>query len=279
MENSNPLAKHYRQPQLWIKLPSQGKFYKEGTIDYPQSGEIAIYSMSAKDEILFKNPDALLNGEATKLVIESCVPAIKDAWAMPAIDLDTILIAIRRATYGNEMEFTTQCPSCETAVDAAVDLSVVADSIAVSDYNQGFEIDNLKIFFKPVSYFTFNQANLENFKRQQTLAVLLDESLSEEERKQQFTAMFLTTINENLKTLSEAINYIITEDGERVRDQTFISEFIGNCDRKIYDKIIKKLEETNEENKLKPLNITCSNPECGKIFPSTLTFEQSNFFG
>ena len=100
----NPLLKHFRQPQLYLRLPSQGKFYPAGSIDMPATKELPIYSMTALDEIIWKNPDALLNGQATVDVIHSCVPNIKNAWMIPNIDMDAILIGIRRATYGNFMD-------------------------------------------------------------------------------------------------------------------------------------------------------------------------------
>ncbi len=33
---------------------------------------------------------------------------------MPSIDVDATLIAIRIASYGNQMDFTSQCPHCKT---------------------------------------------------------------------------------------------------------------------------------------------------------------------
>ena len=74
---ANPLKKYYRQPKQYIKLPSGYKYYPADSIEVSESGEIAVYPMTAKDELLFKTPDALLNGEATVSVIQSCVPAIK----------------------------------------------------------------------------------------------------------------------------------------------------------------------------------------------------------
>ena len=52
---SNPLSKYFRQSKLYISLPSQGKHYPAGAIDFPESGEVEVYSMTAKDELLFKS--------------------------------------------------------------------------------------------------------------------------------------------------------------------------------------------------------------------------------
>ena len=113
VNSTNPLAKHFRQPQLYLKLPSQGKWYPQGSIDMPVTGELPVYPMTAKDELILQTPDALLNGQSTVEVIQSCVPSIKDAWKMPSIDLDAVLIAIRQATYGPGMDFFSVCPHCQ----------------------------------------------------------------------------------------------------------------------------------------------------------------------
>ena len=78
-ENTNPLNKYFRQPSIYVTLPS-GASYPPTVLQQTQSGEIGIQPMTAKDEIRFKTPDALMNGQGVVDVIESCVPQIKDAW-------------------------------------------------------------------------------------------------------------------------------------------------------------------------------------------------------
>ena len=52
--------------------------------------------MTAKDEMMFKTPDALLNGQATVDVIQSCIPAIN---GMPGKYLNELSrVAIRMTT-------------------------------------------------------------------------------------------------------------------------------------------------------------------------------------
>ena len=66
--------------------------------------------MTARDEIIFKTPDALMNGQGMVDVIQSCIPEIKDAWQISNYDLDTILIALRIATYGETMDIEFNVP-------------------------------------------------------------------------------------------------------------------------------------------------------------------------
>ena len=58
----NPLAKHFRQPSIYIKLPSEGVWYDESIITISESGEVPVYPMTALDEITYRTADALFNG-------------------------------------------------------------------------------------------------------------------------------------------------------------------------------------------------------------------------
>ena len=60
--------------------------------------------MTAKDEMAFKTPDAMINGQSTVDVIKSCVPNLLDPWKMVNYDTDAVLLAIRIATYGETMD-------------------------------------------------------------------------------------------------------------------------------------------------------------------------------
>ena len=48
--NPNPLAKHFRQPSIYIKLPSNGAFYDDSVVNLPHNGELPVYPMTALDE-------------------------------------------------------------------------------------------------------------------------------------------------------------------------------------------------------------------------------------
>ena len=92
---NNPLKQYFRRPAIYLKLPSGGKMYQPGVVNIPESGELAVYPMTAIDEISAKTPDALYNGTAMADIIKSCIPDIKDPWSINSVDLDAVLIAIR----------------------------------------------------------------------------------------------------------------------------------------------------------------------------------------
>ena len=88
---SNPLISAYRKPALYINLPSNGKYY-DPKPKLSVDGELAVYAMTARDELITKTPDALFNGEATFSLIASCCPDIANPRQIPVNDLMVIML-------------------------------------------------------------------------------------------------------------------------------------------------------------------------------------------
>ena len=132
---NNPLLKHFRQPKLFIRLPSNGEFYPKGSIEITENNEYPVLAMTAKDELMIKTPDALLNGQSTVSVIQSCIPKIKNAWNVPSIDIDAILIAIRIATYGENMDMSINVPGIEEEKTYSLDLRILLDRLSSAAYD------------------------------------------------------------------------------------------------------------------------------------------------
>jgi hypothetical protein len=275
----NPLSKHFRQPQIYIKLPSEGRWYPDDCIDIPVSGEIPIYAMTARDEITMKTPDALLNGTSTVHVIESCCPSIKDAWKIPSVDLDAILLAIRLATYGKEMEFNTSCPHCSTVNEKAIDISIMIGKIAPADYSQRVKTQGLEIELKPQNYEDYNKNNMLNFQEQRILQLVQNEDLSDDQKTMQFNDMFQRLIETGINQVGKSIAAIYTEDSIRVDKAEYIHEFLNNCDRSVWEAIKTELDSIKNNITHNQVNIVCSNEECQKDFTTPFVFEQTNFFG
>lgn len=275
---SNPLAKHFRQPQIYLKLPSKGRWYPAGSIDMPPTGELPVYAMTAKDELTLKTPDALLNGQATIEVIESCLPNIKDAWQMPSVDIDAVLIAIRQATYGNEMDLVSVCPHCNSRNEHTLDLSAMADQIKLPDLEGTIKVKDLELFLKPQTYREFNQASLENYEQQRILSVVNDATLSEEDKLTRFNILFKKLLSLTVQTVSNSVGAIKMSDGTVVDSREYIDEFFVNCDKEIWNAVKQKLEALGDQNPLRKLDVVCENEECVKPYTTPLIFEASSFF-
>lgn len=273
--SNNPLYKHFRQPTVYLQLPSNGQFWDETAIDLPPTGELPIYPMTVKDEITFKTPDALMNGEGVVTVIQSCCPNIKNAWAIPVIDLDPILIAIRMSSYGAEMDITTKCPHCGEDSNHGVDLRILLSTLPKPEFPDT-TIDNLKFKFKPITFQVMNQINLFSFEQQRLIDAITNSNLSDEEKMAQFKTVFPKLAELNVTNVVNGIASVETEEGDVVSDEKFIKEFVNNCETGTYNKIKETIETIGKNNKLKPLEVQCS--ECAKQYTTELNFEEANFF-
>jgi hypothetical protein len=281
MESSstNPLAKHFRQPKIYIKLPSEGRWYPKDSLEMTKNGELPVYAMTAKDELTLKTPDALLNGQSTVDVIESCVPSIKDGWAVPAVDLDYLLISIRQATYGNGMDFFSMCPHCNTKNENTIDLSAIKESIPCPDYKSTLTVDDLTFYFRPQNYKQFNQSSLENFEQQRLLSIVADTELDNDVKLAKFHQMFNKLLKITVESISNAVATIKINDGTIVDDSDQIAEFFDNCNREVFDAVKSHIEKIGDANPLKRIPIVCDNEDCGKNYNTPLVFEQASFFG
>ena len=275
---NNPLFKHFRQPSIYLKLPSGGKYWDDDAIDLPATGEIPIYPMTVKDEITLKTPDALMNGEGMASVIKSCCPNIKDPWGIPLCDLDPILISMRLASYGNEMEIRSSCPKCNETNENILELSALLDQYKMPEYGS-VTVNNgkLTITFKPQFFRTLNNSNMALYEQRKLLSVVQSSDLSEEEKSKEFDRILPKLTEMNVENIINSIESIETSDGVTVKETKFLREFIDNCDRQIYDAIKNKIEEESINNRVEPVQITCS--ECEETYKTTLNFENSNFFG
>jgi len=275
LKKSNPLANYFRQPKLYITLPSQGKFYPEGSIDISEIGEYAVYAMTAKDELMFKTPDALMNGQSTVEVIKSCVPSIKNPWHMPSIDIDAVLIAIRIATYGDEMEFTSSCPSCNHFNDLVFNLTNYLDIASNFDYDNVIDLSPLKIYIKPYTYKEISRHAIKALEQQKIMNIVNDETLSDEDKIEQFSDSFVKLTELTVSVVSGSVYKIETPDGE-VEDVQQITEFIENSDKETFNAINERVIDLKDKITMKSQEITCE--ECSHKFKVDITMDQANFF-
>jgi hypothetical protein len=280
-QNVNPLKKYYRQPKQFIRLPSGYKYYAEGTISVPESGEVAVYPMTAKDELIFKTPDALLNGEATVQVIQSCVPAIKNAWQMPSIDVDAVLIAIRMATYGTKMSVPITVPDTKIQKEYELDLQTTLDKLVNARYEDVTFIGNMEITTQPLSYDQFSKMAIKSFEEARVQQIIKDQEMPEEEKLQRFQQSLtkLTDINVGMVTSTVAS---VKVDGQIVKDKTMIKEFMENAEKGFFQAVLDHLEKQRQAFALPMITVDSTEEEQKAGAPEQYTipvqFDTANFF-
>jgi hypothetical protein len=271
----NPLSQYFRQPSIYIKLPSQGNYYPTGAIEMPQNGELPVLPMTAIDEITYRTPDALFSGQAVINVIQSCIPAIKDAWSIPSIDIDTILVAIRIASYGHEMTFATVCPHCQNDDEYAVDLRTVLEQMKTPDYSDPVKQGDIEIYFRPMTYKNLSDNNKIQFDEQRIFQSLPDDKAVDNVQLSAMSAALQRMTEMTVSALSQSILTIKTPSA-MVTEQEYISEFMKNCDSGLFNRIQTYVVEHKSEAEMKPITIKCN--KCQTDYLQSITLDMSNFF-
>lgn len=278
---ANPLKKYFRQPKLYINLPSKGKFYHQDSLDMPETGELPVFPMTAKDEMTMKTPDALLNGQATVDVIASCVPNIKDPWKMPSIDLDAVLIAIRIATYGDKMDIGAKVPNVGTEKTFSADLNDILGDFAMGEFDSTFESNGLKVNIRPLTYQEFTKSSIKTFEEQRIFNLLNNNEVSEEEKLARFNESFQKLTTLTVETLTKGITSIEVED-QRVDNPQHILEFVENSEKKFFNDVLEHINKQREKFQVKPFVAQADEEEIAAGAPETydipITFDNSNFF-
>jgi hypothetical protein len=276
VKKANPLANYFRQPKLYLRLPSHGKFYPEGALDTSEIDEYPVYAMTAKDELMFKTPDALMNGQATVEVIKSCVPAIKNPWQMPSLDLDAVLIAIRMATFGEQMEMHATCPSCQHFNDFTLNLVHYLDKIADTEYQTEINVPPLTIHIRPYSYKEISRTAMKGLEQQKIFNIVNSEDMPDEEKIQKFGDSFVKLTELTVDVVAGCVTKISTPDGD-VDDLESIKEFIGNAPSNVFNAVNDRIMDMKEQLSLKAQDVECS--ECKNQWNVEVTMDQTNFFG
>lgn len=276
MPQNNPLKHFFRQPAIYLQLPSKGAHWPEGSLDMPENQELPVFPMTAFDEITYRTPDALFNGQAVVNVVQSCIPAVKDAWHMPGMDLNSILIAVRIASYGHDLNITAKCPNCETESDFSIDLRIVLDRLGSVTYDQPIEHGDLEIYLCPIGYRHQNEINMNQFMYQRRIQqVQLDDTINEEEKIKRLNDVLADISRLTLETIKFSISAIRAK-GAIVTEPEFIDEFLTNCDRRLYNEIRDTIIKLRGETEIKPFDIQC--PNCGHKWQQELSLDQAAFF-
>jgi hypothetical protein len=274
-ESNNPLKQFFRQPAVYVRLPSNGKYWPEGSLAKTETGEHPVYPMTAIDEITYRTPDALFNGTAVVNVVQSCVPTIKNAWDMPMTDLTAVLIAIRIASFGHDLELLTNCPKCENQDEFVLDLRQVLDQLGVVDFAKTIKKGDVEIMFRPMNYRQINAGNMEQYENQRMVTAIPVSDLPEEEKIQRMAEAMKKITELTMSFLRDSIGAIRTPTA-LVTEPEFIEEYLHQCDRQIFGKIRDQVVEFKEAGEMRPVKWTCT--ACKHEYEQPVGLDQSNFF-
>jgi len=281
--NQNPLAGFMRQPKIYIKLPSGGEFWPAGSLERTENGEYPVYSMTAKDELMLKVPDALMNGQAVVSVIEHCIPSIKNAWQVPNIDLDVILIAIRIATYGDTMTVPVNLSDGQE-FEYNLNLNMLMDTLMGQiKWETAIPVSpDLTVHVRPINYKQMTESALKTFETQRMFDAVNNQTASDAEKAKVFNESFEKLNQITIGIVNNSV-FAIESSAGTTDNPKHIQEFMENTDKEIFDTVRKQIETQRENNSIKPLKITTTDQmrEAGVTTDELeipLVFDASYFF-
>ncbi len=252
-----------RHFETYLTLPS-GYFKNIGVKPY-----------SIADELLTITPDALFSGEAIVEIIKSCLPDIKDPWNLPSSDLNAILIAIKIASSGKDLDIWLKCHNCQVEDPYQIDLvKLQSHFLNINHWITPFKLNNITFYFKPCSLREFNNNNLELYKINKTINNL--KSITEISQKEKISNELLISFNNlSFNQLLQNIHTLKTDSIE-CSDQTFISELLKNTESTIIKQLQDHVVSLRKIDQIPDLQWTCS--KCGESKTIPIVLDHSELF-
>jgi hypothetical protein len=270
---NNPLQKYFRQPKIFIKLPSNGVYTKPGVITGDPTN-MAVYGMTGMDEIIIKTPDALITGESTVKVIESCCPNITNAWEISNLDLDLILTSIRIATYGNKITISHKCEHCETDNEYELELNALVDHYNHLAFDNKAVLKDVVVRLQPLTYKQVTEFGQKNFQLRQQLNQA--NSIENEDDRTREVSRIYTEFGK-LQTEVYSANIEAIEAGNQVvTERSFINEWLENSEKDAFDQIRNQIDDNTDATKTPPQRVECDN--CHKENTLSIVLDHSTFF-
>jgi len=274
---TNPLIQAYRKPALYIPLPSKGEFYKTKpklSID----GELAIYAMTARDELITKTPDALFNGEATISVIKSCCPDIDDPKTMPVSDLLVILVGIRQASYGKNIDMDVKCPKCDFDNQLSLDANIMLAKAKPNPVERSVTLPSeFKIVCNPYTLEDRTMLQIQQIKQNKMIQGLASDKLDDTMRQELFGKTFVEIAELTVSLITNSIVSVQGKETDLIEDKEMIREWLQSITKADYEAIRTKVEQLSESGLETEFTANCQS--CSHSWKTGVDLDIANFFG
>lgn len=275
MENEiSPLKKYRRQPKIYANLPSGGRYYNDNIVANQAYTEMPVFSMTANDEILFKTPDALINGQATAQNIRSCIPGILDPMQLVTLDIDYILLAIRMASYGPNLTVNAPCSHCKEENQYDIEIQGLLDYFSNLTYEDQIVIGGFTFTLRPLTYKQYTEFQQQNIALARAIQIQAPK-MEEEDRKKFTNDTLLQIATIGVQAVLQMI-YSITVDGVEETNKQEIKEFLDDNDISMFNKIKQHVESQVANWRIPNQQVMCEH--CGKENSVAVRVDQTDFF-
>ena len=275
--STNPLMQYHRPPGVYVVLPSLGNFYTNEP-KLSSLKEVLVRPMTARDELLFKSPDILMNGESLIEVVKSCVPDIQDPNEIPGPDFSVLMLAIRLATYGKDLPYSGSCSKCGISTEFNVDIEFLLDTkINPLEKEYKVTIDKLTVYIKPYDLRCNIQSALANFEQQAiTNNILIDTETTDADKQIELGKSLKKITGITYELVLRSIIKVNTPK-ESIEDKQLIAEWLHDVGKNTFEQISKKIIEITDIGFNSSVDYSCE--KCAKVNSTPVIFDPTIFFG
>jgi len=289
----------FRTPKININLPTQSKFYPDDFLELSMDDSLPICAMTARDELMLKSPDALLNGDCLLHIMKSCVPSIKNPKLLYSPDVEAILLGIFYASYGKNLDFKSSCTACSHVNDFEIDIREILDRCSyIKDEDTKIELkidDNTFIIVDivPWTFETQTQNQLRLFEQSKMMQAVTNDNLDDLEKLKHFNTSFEKIVDIKFKNLCGSIKSIsickrINNEiqKELLKSKEEISDFVFSADLTLVNPVLEALDKLNLAGIEKTFTAKCRNiiitddnkVPCNHEWSTEISFNPSSFF-
>jgi hypothetical protein len=278
----NPLKQYFRQPALYMKLPTLGRWYTNDEVILNDEKELSVYGLTAVDDIMLNTPDAMLNGQALENVIKNCVPEVKNVKKLLVPDIEALFLGIKIGTTGGKFNIDKVCPKCQFENTFEVNCEyLISTMTCIEDSDTVITInDTLEIHIRPYNL-EMRQLFIHKQFEEDRLLKSIDESNKklDEFEKAKILAQSIEKISRiTFDLVSKSIESIkLLKQGINVTTHNDISEWLVNIPKSQADIVINTVNKLNEIGINKNVHVTCN--KCKHEWDDQLNFDPVSFFG
>jgi hypothetical protein len=268
-------------PPIEIGLPTRGIFYQPGILkDGVDPSRIAVRTLGVMDELKYRDPFLLVSGKAiAHLIHHLCGDQIEMPEEMCEIDIETILLAARLASYGSLLKVKHICThkteegdaqtSCEHENTVQIDLHEHILRYGPIEHEERFEIVlprvGQTVYLKPVPYRTTMEL-MRNVMTTRKRAGEIDLNDIENVLRPDTFAKYEEILNLGsdlrIKSILDCIWAVKTRSGHLIEDPAQIGPWIFELPNSDHDVINSRIAEvTADFRKISLIRYLCG--KCG----------------
>ncbi len=278
-------------PPIQIALPTKGMFYPEGVLGKTADPlNIEVGTLGILDEFKYRDPFLLVSGNAMGYLIKHlCGDQILLPEELCEIDVETILLAARLASYGSELKITHHCilnkqkllAKDESLSDPPemvlcghenvlnLDLHEFILRYGPIEHEDRFEVVlprvGQTVYLQPTPYRTTIQIMrnvMGNRRKLDELSAHQDDFIMEPALFRQYEDLMNLSTDLQIATLLDCIYAVKPRSGSLVEDKKEIMAWIFELPKSDHDVIAKRIQTLSDEfRKISIVNYLCEN--CG----------------